>query len=358
MRGRNFSNYLYSVLYKSGLLYVIRGISNLVFKNPIRILLTHRIIDAQIPLFDYYKCQNLTVGEFSKRIEFILRNYNFISLEEAIGYKRSKKIPANCIVLTFDDGYRDNFTNAFPILKQYRIPATIFLTADYIGTQKVLWHDAITYAIARTQQKRLTLSELGAFDLSSRVKKIESLLAIKYRIKFFPHQQKENLLQRIYEVLGFNLACLKDLNLMLSWEEVREMQDSGLISFQSHSASHAILTKIPAGQAEQEILKSRAIIEEKTKRAVNTLSYPNGWYNEELKAIVKKLGFIAACSCRRDMSGKEIKRSRTFRHLRDTCMFALARDDLDPEPFDRWASWMFGLFELASLCGIRSRYKR
>lgn len=85
---------------------------------------------------------NVKIKLFKQQMEFLRRYYNPLSLRQAVDCLKNKKnIPKKAVVVTFDDGYRDNYTNAYPLLKQLGVPATIFLAVGYIGTDKVLPHD-------------------------------------------------------------------------------------------------------------------------------------------------------------------------------------------------------------------------
>jgi peptidoglycan/xylan/chitin deacetylase (PgdA/CDA1 family) len=85
---------------------------------------------------------NVKVEVFRKQMEYLAKNYRPVSLQKAVEYLKSDKcLPENSVVISLDDGYKDNYFNAWPIFKQLNIPATVFLTAGYVGTDKILAHD-------------------------------------------------------------------------------------------------------------------------------------------------------------------------------------------------------------------------
>ena len=142
-------------------------------------------------------------------------------------------LPAKPIVISFDDGYRDNYENAYPILRKYNIPATFFLTTGFIGTGQIPRWDKAYYNDGK--------------------------------------------------------------NLMLSWQQVREMRGYG-ITFGSHTLTHPFLTRISRKQAQKEICLSKDIIEQKTGMPITTFSYPSGNFDSDIKQIVKEAGYSAAVS--------------------------------------------------------------
>jgi peptidoglycan/xylan/chitin deacetylase (PgdA/CDA1 family) len=174
------------------------------------------------------------VVDFENQMRYLSNIYNPISLERMAQYiQNGTSLPSKAIAVTFDDGYRDNYENAYSILKKYHIPATVFLTTGFIGTGEI------------------------------------------------PRWDKE-----YYE---------EDKELMLSWGQVREMSDNGIF-FGSHTLTHPFLTGIPRKQAQKEIHQSRDIIEQQIGKPVMTFAYPSGNFDSEIKEIVKDAGYAAAVS--------------------------------------------------------------
>ena len=174
------------------------------------------------------------VEDFDKQMQYLSQSYSPISLETMAQHlQNGTALPAKAIAVTFDDGYQDNYENAYPILKRYNIPATIFLTTDFIGTGEIPAWDKGCYAA--------------------------------------------------------------DEALMLSWQQVREMSDND-ISFGSHTLTHPFLTKIPRAQVEKELHVSKDIIEQQIGKPVTTFAYPSGDFNSDIKQIVKEAGYSAAVS--------------------------------------------------------------
>ncbi len=174
------------------------------------------------------------VADFDHQMRYLSMAYHPISLESMVGHiQEGTPLPPRAIAVTFDDGYRDNYENAYPVLREYNVPATVFLTVDFIGTGE------------------LPRWEKGCYTAEK--------------------------------------------PLMLSWKQVREMSDGG-IAFGSHTLTHPFLSRIPRQQAEKEIRLSKDMIEQQTGKPVRTLAYPSGDFNRDVKTMVQAAGYRAAAS--------------------------------------------------------------
>jgi len=109
---------------------------------------------------------NVKINKFRKQMEFLAKNYSLLSLRDACGLLKEKKcLPEKAVAVTFDDGYFDNYTNAYPVLRELNVPATIFLTAGYIDTKKILPHDifdnpAYNYFLAWEQAREMAKNNI------------------------------------------------------------------------------------------------------------------------------------------------------------------------------------------------------
>lgn len=174
------------------------------------------------------------VADFENQMQYLSKMYNPISLERiAQCIQNGTSLPPKAVAVTFDDGYQDNYKNAYPIIKKYNIPATIFLTTGFIGTGKIPAWDKAYY----TSEKAL----------------------------------------------------------MLSWDQIREMCDNG-ISFGSHTLTHPFITSIPRKQVQKEVRLSKDIIEQQIGKPVTIFAYPGGDFNSETKEVVREAGYHAAVS--------------------------------------------------------------
>lgn len=244
----------------------------------------------------------IPVNAFEKQIRHISTSYRVLPLQRVVDdMKRGAPLPDNTAVITFDDGYRNNLTLAVPILKKYRVPATIFLTAGYIGTTKILPLDEAFLIIAGAREKSpFIMPELGIGPvfLDSAEAVYKGYRKTEAALKKFSSSVQKMHLARLRDCLKpkYEGGALANFQ-MLTWEEVQSLLASGLIDIGAHTISHEILTNISHDEAAQEILASKSHIEQRTGRRITLFAYPNGTpsdYDDRHINFLREFGF--SCS--------------------------------------------------------------
>lgn len=300
-------NYLRPLLFYGGFAFAKIVARRILAKQRIFILLYHKVDYKAPPFFGVAVRPDV----FEKQIRFLKRYYKIVDLSALNQLEQfDRTSPSDLIVITFDDGYRNNYTHAFPILKKYNVPATIFLATDYIGNNQLLWHDKLSWilykAVNLPDSRRLMKFELSqeiigeverffAADSFGRVSILRSLVAL---LKVYSTQEREEVITRLAEACRVNTWPGDENRPMLFWEEVREMSKHG-ISFGSHTMSHPVLSDISVEEARREIVESKNIIEEQIQKPVTTFAYPYGKYTDYTDEVTKVLfdeGFEYACT--------------------------------------------------------------
>jgi len=206
----------------------------------IPILLYHQVCDGGLAAKNQKSC--IPTHTFEQQMRFLYENkYHVMTLDELTScLDKVKETPMKCVCIIFDNGHRDNYDNAFPVLKKYGFKATVFIVTGYIGDVK--WFSR----------------KSGKWERS--------------------HDETDEL---YYE--------------FLDWDQIYEMNEYG-ISFQPHTHTHPLLTRIPVNSVREEILRSKSLLEEKLDRPVQFFCYPCGDYDMTVKKEVMSTGFIGACS--------------------------------------------------------------
>jgi len=212
--------------------------------------------------------------------------------------RERKPIPANAVALTFDDGYRDNYEVAFPILQKYGVPATIFLTTSFIDQKDVPWNDKVTFALKHTHLKTLTFKyrdEEFCYPLGDIADRLNARDKILWLLRHVAHEDK---LRLVYEIT--RSLSVTDFDYlwksMLTWDQVREMHQRG-IGLGAHTITHPILTRLPLDKAQHEIEGSKRAIEAAIGAPIQLFAYPAGTradVSHAIKEVVRRSGFQGA----------------------------------------------------------------
>ncbi len=267
------------------------------------VLMYHRILPSgnDQPFF-VQPGMFVSTASFERQVAFLKDRFRVVFLEELVDkILNGVEISEHCAI-TFDDGWRDNYTDAFPVLEKYGVPATIFLTTGFVGTDRMFWPEELCCYFNRdvvfssapqgAPQSLVRFNvEMGRYGRDR-----DTLLdgAIGLLKRFSPEEREE--------ILGY-FRSLSDSGpiprQMLSWEEAGEMFASGLIRFGSHTVNHEILNQVPPEKTREEISLSRMEMERRLGCAVRTFAYPNGNFTEGIRDILSENGFDAAVTTRK-----------------------------------------------------------
>lgn len=255
-----------------------------------QVLVYHRVSPETHPFF-----QPIGPDAFEKQVIFLKEHYRVFDLGELVERSRRAQVPQRAVAITFDDGYRDNYEFAFPVLKIHSVPATIFLTTGSIGTDQPLWHDRVFDAFRHATVPRARLQSWPEVELklAPGAERQSSLEMTIRRAKYLPPREKLQLVEELEERLK---PCRSGRVAMLTWDQVREMCHAG-IGFGSHTVSHPILTCVDSVELKRELAASRGMVEDQLRAPCCGFAYPNGQpadYNEDVKAELKKCGYTYA----------------------------------------------------------------
>ncbi|MFL1515463.1 polysaccharide deacetylase family protein [Pseudomonas prosekii] len=252
------------------------------------ILMLHRVL-ASDRAADLPHRNELCVGPkaFEHLLAWLKKHFDCVPLMDILqpGTQRSERPK---VTLTFDDGWRDNDINAFPLLQKYQVPASIFLSTDFIGSRQRFWWESIGETL------------WGSYGEIARHHLIESLLQVG---RALPVLLDDLDVERRSLTLLHYLQSLKslspdDLNRLtyecpdesmpqaLDWQQVRALEASGLVRFGPHGASHAILTGLSDRRLDEELSRSREALLAGCNRPLPVYCYPNGDHDARVRQHV------------------------------------------------------------------------
>ncbi len=245
---------------------------------------------------------NAAGGDLRSHLLYLRRHYRLLHLEEALeelyaphepGKPPQKQLTP--LVLTFDDGYRDNYTHAFALACELEIPLSIFLTPGYIETGRRFWWTEGDHLVQHAQVSEVTI-EGHAYDLRCQEERKALAQAIYTRACHATSvAEREAFLAMAREALDVPPAITVDEESALTWAQIRHMEESGWVSFGAHTMHHPVLGYLadPA-EVQREGAECRTVIEQHLGHPVRTFAYPMGkteHIGEEAPRAVRQAGY-------------------------------------------------------------------
>ncbi|MBI1878348.1 MAG: polysaccharide deacetylase family protein [Chloroflexi bacterium] len=257
-------------------------------RDQLTILMYHAVIRTPLEVPNWCFIDE---AAFRSQVKYLKRHFEVVHLSQAVGQLRNGGIHKPTAVITFDDGFQNNYDVAFPILCEAGIPATIFLTTGLVNTNDTVWFCRLNRALAKTSKPSFEWDG-SKFDLAEARSKSEMAAAIQGQLKKLHNAELLSELRRIIVALGDDPDCSMEADSpyrMLSREAIMEMTASGLIEFGAHTHTHAILSRLPHEEQQKEITQSVTITEELTGRSCKVFAYPNGSAQDYDKETLKIL---------------------------------------------------------------------
>jgi peptidoglycan/xylan/chitin deacetylase (PgdA/CDA1 family) len=296
-------------------------------RGKVCILAYHRVLrEDEVARAPVQPGMYVSEAVFDRQVGFLSAHFDILSFADLLRMwaEHGGDRRARYCVITFDDGWRDNYLNALPILSDHRAPATVFLTTSLIGTDRWFWPERLARLLsdwgargrppaapgAAGPAEQAVFAEIEQLLRSGRPGTVQAIDRAVERLKQYPEDLLAEVLSRFEAVPGW----LRDeRRALLDWDEVRTMSRQG-VSFGSHGSSHRILTRLRPEEVREELRGSWARLREPGVVAVPVLAYPNGNWSQQVAAQAAEAGYEAAVTT-------------TFGHeaLAPGCRFALRR---------------------------------
>jgi peptidoglycan/xylan/chitin deacetylase (PgdA/CDA1 family) len=261
-------------------------------RGRLSVLIYHRVLAAPDPLLP----GEVDAALFERQMGMLARHFTVLPLPEAVRRLREGKLPARAAAVTFDDGYRDNFETALPILQRLGLPATFFIATGYLDGGR-MWNDTVIEAMRRAPDREVDLTALGLgrYPTASAEQRRRAAQAVIAVLKYREPTERDRLAQAVADRVG---AALPD-HLMMTSAQVAALHGSGM-EIGGHTASHPILSRLDPAAARSEIAAGRDCLEGLLGTRPRLFAYPNGKpgrdYQAEHVKMVRELGFEAAVS--------------------------------------------------------------
>lgn len=259
-----------------------------------------RLSSRRLIILNYHRSMG---GDFRRHLLYFRRHYRVLHLEEALEElfsvsrktkRKDRRIP---LVITFDDGHRDNYAHAFELARELQVPITFFIPTGYIESgDNYWWLEGKRLVDHMCLEKVMLEGFTYHLDEPEERKALEQLIDGHLR-NAKSVAEREAFLKEIRRALAVPLTFTleEELLLPMSWEQIREMDDSGWVTFGAHTVNHPVLSCLanPA-EVRQEVSECRVVLEEKLGHPVRSFAYPIGKpkdISEEALHAVKEAGY-------------------------------------------------------------------
>lgn len=276
-----------AMLARSGLLPLVHRM-----RRPHLLVLAYHRVTPDAGMADCaYPAMHVATSTFRKQLQALQQLYRVVPVAEAERILRGETpLREPTAVVTFDDGYRDNFRHALPELAAAGVPAMFFLSVGFVDRGQPFWFDQVAAAARHWKQaapppawaaplpEPLVRALSGPGPVAQRARDAAAFL------KTLPDPER----MRLVELLA-PFASNAAGDDPMSWEDVKGLLGAGM-EVGAHGVRHGILTRMPAEEAAREIGQSVAVIQERTGAVVQSFAYPNGDVNGEVARTAQAAG--------------------------------------------------------------------
>jgi len=276
----------------------LTGIDN----NIAYILMLHRVSEKS--QFKLAANENMKVSPYylEKFIkEHLRQGYKFISLDQMCNLLSNN--PGNNkkhIVITLDDGYKDNYEKAFPIFKKYNIPFCIYISTSFPEGTSFMWWYILENLIL--QENKIILNDGTAYICDTEEKKEKTFLALRQIIMRLDHNYFEERFLEFFSNYDLDNIISETRNLAMSWSQIKEISSNKLSTIGSHTHTHRALKNLSLENMKSEIRFSLDLLNANLETDIKHFSFPYGTRNEANKVqfeLTKEFNFLSATTTNR-----------------------------------------------------------
>lgn len=229
-----------------------------------------------------------TADTFEAHLKWIKKNFDVLSEKDVLQMSKVCKVSKRCALITFDDGYIDNYRLAFPLLKSYNLPAIFFIPTQAIDERALGWWDILSYLIKKTLKPEISID--------SRKFQLLHYSQREYTIEYFVNKFKTTPFTNYEKLIdALSVCCEVDIpsyteqsEQLMTWGHLNEVVSSQLVAVGSHSHTHRVMNTLDENDQLNELQKSKLILENKLNCKINSLAYPVGEY-AHFSAVTKKM---------------------------------------------------------------------
>lgn len=270
-------------------------------RGDLRILTYHRVRDIDPATFDFDRALvSANAEQFRAQMSYVKKRFHPMRFRDVLEHLDNRHpLPRNATIVTFDDGYDDNYHVAFSILREIGLPATFFVSTGHIDTGQPYAYDWLVHMLMRTSASQVELPEIGltlSLPLSREGREAVGADLLD-RLKWLDDDLQSSLITRLEQVWSMPRTPHPDCRPM-TWDQLREMHAGGM-EIGSHGVDHRMLARLPLAAMRSEVMESRIALERELGVAPEVLSYPVGGSNAFSADVIDALkaeNFRIGCS--------------------------------------------------------------
>jgi len=285
-------------------------------RRRIVILMLHGVMDNSNETVWNPLRHRLSPDKLEEFMAALAKHYHFVSLQDAVDMLQGKRpVRPYSLVLTFDDGYRNNITHALPVLRRFNAPVTFFIATGFVDQPKPFWFDRLDYALQHIsgdcrevtvagQTVRIRIADRDALRAS--YSWFRTLAKAEYRSDVEFLQTMSDLAECLEGESG---KALKDVieddgwASLLTWPEIEAASKESYVCFGSHTVDHIRLGLVDERVARDQLARSKHSLEQHTSRPCLCLCYPNGSFTDETVELVREGGYVCGVTTEDGLNG-------------------------------------------------------
>lgn len=310
--GPAFERYLIPALFRTRVYRAARRVN----RGTVAIAMYHGFTAADSHGgIENHEGKHVHVRQFRDQLTYLKSSYNVIPLGDVVrALTTGSPLPDRPLAITVDDGYRSTYTVAYPALREFQLPASVFLATEFVDGRQFLWTDRVEFAIDHAKPEALILTIRGTslnLDVRTAAARKSADRRLRSILKAMPQASRLGAVEAVEHAAG---CCVSDaregtgIYEPLTWDEASEMSRSGLVSFGSHTHTHVILARCDPARIAEELATSKRIIEGQLGIPCDLFCYPNGRkgdFNANTAALLRAHGYAGALTTVYGMNARD-----------------------------------------------------
>lgn len=283
-------------------------------RGVLAVLTYHRVDDPEARPDVSPALLSATPPAFAEQIADLARHYRPVSMAEVLeAIDDPGRLPPRAVHVTFDDAYADFATHAWPVLRAWSVPATLFVPTAYPGTAGPgFWWDRLWNAVSTTARDTISLDPVGRLHLGDLAARRSAMRAMQASLKARPHDEAMADVERIVTELSVPAGetVIPPMPAVLDWAALRRLAADG-VTLAPHTRSHLLLDRVPFDAAVAEIAGAHEDLEREVGPTPRVLAYPSGAHDGMAVEAARRAGMVLAVTTER--GGNDLRHADRLR---------------------------------------------